>query len=135
MFKELLILSRSLNLIYHHAHNIVSGSSFFADHAAFLAMYEALDGDYDSLVERRIGLGNMLSAKEAAEIVEEASELLENMPEESQSMFAFALQLESEYAAELKKAEAGQSSGTVNLLQGLADLSEARQYRIGQRLK
>lgn len=149
MFNELLILSRALNLIYHHMHNVASGHSFFADHAELALMYAAVDADYDSVAERRIGLGNAFSASDAANVVAEAAELLKALPEAEtitiatqeistpsiNAMFSFAMQLESEYVRELKSAESGMSAGTINMLQGLADLSEVRQYKIGQRLK
>lgn len=135
MFKELLILARALNLVYHQMHNVAKSCSFFADHAELAAMYTALDADYDSLAERRIGLGQGLSSSEAADIVREAAEILANLPEgEMVDAFTFAMQLESEYVRELKLAEANMSAGTVNMLQGLADLSEVRQYKIARRV-
>lgn len=137
MFKELLILTRGLNLVYHQMHNAASGSMFFADHAELAGMYGDLDSDYDSLVERRIGLTGSFDRASLVEVLHEASELVGSMPEseDMHSMFSFSDLLEKSYVAELKRAEAGQSSGTVNMLQGLADMSEVRQYKIQRRLK
>lgn len=135
MFKELLILTRALNLIYHHMHNIAKGQSFFSDHAELAGMYDTIDSDYDSLVERRIGLTGSFDRASLSEVLHESCEIVGNMPEsEMNEMFSFAMSLESEYVRELKNAEAGQSSGTVNMLQGLSDESEVRQYKIQRRL-
>ena len=137
MFKELLILTRGLNLVYHQMHNIAQGSTFFADHVELAGMYAALDNDYDSLVERRIGLTGSFDRASLVEVLHEAAELVGSMPEgeDIYGMFSFADILEKSYVAELKRAEAGQSSGTINMLQGLADMSEVRQYKIQRRLK
>lgn len=135
MFKELLILTRALNLIYHHMHNVAKGQAFFSDHAELAGMYDAIDSDYDSLVERRIGLTGTFDRASLSEVLQQACEIVSNIPESEMSdMFSFSLALESEYVRELKNAEAGQSSGTVNMLQGLSDVSEVRQYKIQRRL-
>lgn len=135
MFKELLILTRALNLIYHHMHNVAKGQSFFSDHKALAKIYDELDSDYDNLVERRIGLTGSFDRASLSEVLQQACEIVSSMPEsEMNEMFNFAMSIESEYVRELKNAEAGQSSGTVNMLQGLSDASEVRAYLISRRL-
>jgi DNA-binding ferritin-like protein len=55
--KVLLIHLRAMQLFTQHAHNLCGRVAFQQDHEFFGGVYEALDADYDSVVERIIGLG------------------------------------------------------------------------------
>lgn len=137
--KESIILLRTLNLVYHHMHNIANGCSFAGDHDMLADMYEALDGEYDMLVERHIGLGNELSRDMAVEILKESAEFMQNMPDSMGSanmneFFQYALDMEGMLRSQLESAMAGSSKGTENLLQDLCDKSEAREYKLRRRI-
>lgn len=135
--KDLLSLSRMMNLYYHHLHNIANGPSFGPDHDLMAGFYEALDAVYDSLIERHMGLGGAMGKSELIDIIEQAHEALEEIPEGSdmQAHFQYALNLESLFRSEIGMAMAGASEGTKNMLQAFADESEVRSYNLGQRVK
>jgi DNA-binding ferritin-like protein len=137
--KESIILLRTLNLVYHHMHNIANGCSFAGDHDMLAGMYAALDAEYDRLVERHIGLGNELSRDMAVDILKESAEFMQSMPDSMGSanmneFFQYALDMESMLRGQLVQAMAGASKGTENLLQDLCDKSEAREYKLRRRI-
>ena len=110
-----------------------SGCSFFSDHDAFKSFYEEYEEGYDDVVERIIGLTGDCDitaiTKGACDIVEKTKF--------KDTMHAYSVLLATEKSlcevctAENKKA----TLGTQNLLQGIADKSEMRQYKIQRRIK
>ena len=54
--KDLVILLRAMQIYGHNTHNLVGRTPFFSDHEFFGSVYSELEGDYDSVVERSIGL-------------------------------------------------------------------------------
>lgn len=135
--KDSIVLLRTLNLYYHHLHNVACGCSFAADHDMLAKLYVQLDAEYDMLVERFIGIGNELTRDIAVDILKESSEFMMNMPDSMGSVdmvahFNFALQLESYLCSSLSNME-NHSEGTKNLLQDLCDKSEGRQYLLKRR--
>lgn len=130
--KNLAIILRASQLYAHMAHNLTTGCSFKSDHADFAEFYEAYEHDYDDVVERIIGLTGSCDivaiTKGACDIVEKTKF--------KDTMHAFSVLLATEKSicevctTENKKA----SLGTQNLLQGIADASEKRMYRIQQRI-
>jgi len=131
---NLATLFRAAQFYAHNAHNLASGDEFFQDHKFFGAAYEAYTEAYDSIVERMIGLGVAvdlpLISKNAANLVAESGKHVDNK-ECFQSLFG----LERAICAAIKTEVPNASDGTQNMLQGLADESEMRQYKIQQRLK
>ena len=132
--QELASLYRSAQFYAHNSHNFSSGLSSLADHKFFKEAYEAYTDAYDDLIERMIGLGikfDILAiTKSAAESVSSHGEY--NNDEEC---FKWLLELEKIICVIIKKEVEFATDGTQNLLQGLADESEKRQYKIQQRLK
>lgn len=135
--KDCISMSRMMNLYYHHLHNVSKGSSFEGDHEMMLEFYEAMDDAYDSLLERHIGLGGTMGKSDFLKIVDNAEEVLEEIPESDDFHvhIQHALSLEADFRRLLEEANAGASLGTQNLVQGLADESEVRSYKLGQRAK
>ena len=130
-------MARVMNLYYHHLHNVASGVAFEGDHEMMLEFYEAMDDAYDSLIERHMGLGGSMSKVDFLKIIDNAEEVLEQMPESEdyQAHLAHAQSLESDFRKLLEEASMSASGGTKNLLEGLMDASEVRSYKLNQRLK
>lgn len=134
--KDLLALTRAMNLFYHHLHNTASGVAFEGDHEMMLDFYGQLDDEYDTINERHQRLIGPISMGELVEILENSCEVLESIPEgDFRSSLEQALKLESILGSEINLAMVGASQGTINMLAQIADDSEVRCYKIGQRLK
>jgi DNA-binding ferritin-like protein len=130
---KLATILRASQFVAHEKHNLVSGPTFLADHAYLGELYGEYEEAYDAVVERLIGLGKPVNipaiTTSAAEVASRggAGSAL-NWP---QRMLAMEEAIRREVVAALPVA----SEGTKNFLQGLADESEARTYKIGQRAK
>lgn len=129
---NLAIVLRASQLYAHQAHHLTSGSTFFQDHKAFRKLYQAYENSYDSVIERIIGLTGecdiIAITKGACDIVGKSSF------KDTRHAYMVLLTTEENICSicvtENKKA----TLGTQNLLQGIADSSEIRQYQIQQRL-
>lgn len=137
--KESIIMLRTLNMLYHHMHNVARGSSFSSDHAMLAQLYAQLELEYDMLIERYIGTGGELSRDMAVEVLTEAASFLAEMPDSMgapnmSEFFSFSLTMEGLLRGQLESAMAGASKGTENLLQDLCDKSEARTYLLKRRI-
>ncbi len=124
---------RAAQLYAHRAHNLVSGPTFFADHTFLGDLYDTYADAYDSLIERLIGLGtppNIITITEAATTAFSKARL-DTKPDQ---FFKSLLNMEYGFQRQIKKLVPEASDGTANLLQGLADESEARCYKIKQRI-
>ena len=134
--KKLATKLREAQLFAHAAHNLVHGTSFFADHEFLGEAYEAYTKAYDETIERMIGLDEevnpLLITSDAAT---SANETFHVRRMDSYEMFYALIGLEKEICQLVKETiEAGVSHGTSNLLEGFADHSEVRQYKIAQRI-
>lgn len=123
---------RTLQLYAHNAHNLSKGATFLADHPFLGDLYESYEEEYDSVVERAIGedLGIDLLKLQL-----EASRGAKAKIVDAEDAFTTILTMEKELCGLIAKAVDGASDGTQNLLQGIADNSLTRQYKIQQRLK
>jgi len=132
---ELIITFRCAQFTAHNFHNFAKGYSFFADHKFLGSLYGTYEEAYDALVERTIGSGKDIDLRD---ITSQAAERAAAFSAESMScdeMFATLQSMEESICAWVKTYTPGASIGTVNLLAGLADASEARQYKLKQRVK
>lgn len=130
---------RFLQLFAHAAHNMTKGCTFMQDHAFFGELYAAYEEAFDDLVERQIGLGKLTDIQERFDIDLKAVNILKNTQGEDltdcDGFYEILLEMEQEVCAKIEKLASGKiSQGTMNLLAQLADDSEKRQYKIGQRL-
>lgn len=127
-------LYRAAQFYAHNSHNLVSGDEFFQDHEFLGELYGTYEEAYDDIVERMIGLGQSV---ELARISKSAADAVVSYGphKDSKTCFESILELEQEICAAIKSEVPKASDGTQNLLQGLADESEKRQYKIQQRLK
>ena len=136
--KDLATHLRYLQLQAHNAHNQVTGEAFFADHEYLGELYQAYEEAYDAVVERIIGSGQEI---DLVSIQKDAAAKLAK-PVGVDDMFIIFLQGETVLCRKIEAlcelpliggAKRNLSQGTLNLLAGIADASEVRQYKIGQR--
>lgn len=125
-----------MQLIAHNAHNLVKGQTFFSDHKYFSKLYETYTEDYDSVVEKCIGLGIAIDLQEVTQdAAMKAASVSTTDLMNPESGFSIILRMEKELQVAVEKTDSNASYGTKNFLQGLADLSENRCYQLQQRLK
>lgn len=124
-------LLRYMQLYTHLAHNLLGGETFHEDHAFFADLYAGYEADYDSVIERMIGLGEQL---DLVKIQKDAASDLKT-PKSFDEAYKEILYCEEELISACEKLAKSASLGTENMLAGIADKSEARQYRLKQRLK
>lgn len=127
------IILRALQLYAHNAHNLAKGKTFLQDHEFLGELYGAYEGEYDSLVERMIGLGEEPNLNEITK--EAADAATANEFKDNDNAFSVLLVTEKELCSSIKKDMTDASNGTQNLLQTIADNSEMRQYKLKRRLK
>lgn len=133
--KNVAILLRALQFYAHSAHNLAKGSTFFEDHEFFGELYPAYESDYDSVVERMIGLEGLNGDADVCDILKKACEIAtEKNCQPSETAFATILATEKNLCREIDSAMMGASNGTQNLLQDIADRSEQRQYKLARKL-
>jgi DNA-binding ferritin-like protein len=128
-----------MNLLYHQYHHVVARSPFFSDHEAFSSFYSTLDGNYDSVAERLIGLSDssQLNLHAIMEAVSQKCKAYPQDAKENAMLFQAALQCEAELKQQIEALikSGSLSQGTINLLAGIEDESEGRVYKIKARLK
>jgi hypothetical protein len=132
---KLAILLRSEQFYAHHAHNNCSGPTFMQDHEFFGDVYPALEGEYDSVVERMIGTGAQV---DTVDLVQKAYDMICKFPKAGNADFyKYLLKLELSICITIDTAikECKMPSGVEQLIGGIADNSMVRQYKIKQRLK
>ena len=131
---KLITLFRQAYLLAHHAHHSASGPTFFADHEFLGTLYSTYEAAYDSLVERSIGLGSpvneILVNKEAVAAYADCARECKT----TDQWLTELKTLESAIRKAVKSLMPDATDGAQNLLQGLADDSEARTYKLTQRL-
>ena len=125
---------RALQFLSHRAHNMVKGPTFFEDHEFLGEIYPAYEAAFDSVIERIIGTGS--ATVSIVKINKAAAEMSSVAPQETKPdvFLRIILKGEKDLCALIDKAMSKASNGTQNLLQGLCDQSEMRQYQLKQRL-
>lgn len=133
---QLATLFRAAQFYAHAAHNFAKGATFYQDHEELGELYGAYEEAYDSVVERMIATGEPFSVQQ---ILTNAAAEANRYPDPStfsqQTSFQTLFSLEQKIRLAIETVIAAQTLGTQNLLQDLADQSEMRSYKIGQRLK
>ena len=133
--QELAVVLRTAQLVAHNYHNKVFGPSFLADHEYLGELYPAYEGEYDSVVERIVGLGLECDLPAVTQLAGERAAKYDPYDRAADEMFSDLLGLErqvQQWATDFNKKA---SLGTQNLLQGIADASEMRCYKLKQRIK
>lgn len=130
---KLAITLRTAQLVAHNAHNLVAGPSFFADHDFLGDLYAEYETDYDAIIERYVASG--AGSSELQDITRQAGigagsyQVISN-----ESAFRALCGLEGDIKLEVESLNGNASLGTQNLLQGIADKSEVRTYKLCQRI-
>lgn len=136
---EVLIQLRAMQLLFHQAHHLSKGDSFFGDHKAFEKFYLALEETYDTVAERvvshyspdHLNLGHI--AMGVANILEQIPPMND---QDNNDFFMQALHMEKilcGYCATV--IQQGVTEGTKNMLANICDESEKRQYLQHQRIR
>src|SRR5574343_47939 len=137
--KELLAHLRAMQLYAQNAHHLVKGSSFHSDHAFFGDVYESVAGDFDDLSERIVGLyGEEPIA--LIPMLQSVQIKLQQAPSigvaDNKVFYEFQLALENKLCELVSViCKSGPTHGTEQLITEMCNKSEARKYRIKQRLK
>lgn len=136
MLDQLIIILRAMQLYTHNAHNVIVGPTFFEDHEVLGDLYPKYEAAYDSIVERAIGLNISVDLVESQSGAVNVMQKMK-LSSEPKECFSTILQLESILCAKIQEClDTGKySEGTKQMLGNLADESEARQYKLKQRVK
>lgn len=124
-------LLRYMQFYGHIGHNLLGGQTFFQDHSFLAELYAAYENHYDDIIERMIGLDEEV---DLVDIQKEAVSGLKS-PKSYEACYKELLDCEAELCNMIEKLVKESSQGTANLIQGIADESEVRQYKLKQRLK
>jgi DNA-binding ferritin-like protein len=135
---DLICTLRASQLFLHQAHLLVKGAVFLQDHEFLGSMYSELEGEFDSVSERLIGLGgqdqlNLQSVM--AKVVEKLKSCPSTGTKENKDFFKYQLEFEKSICAQVETlCKSGVSQGTIQLLGDIANRSEMRQYKLKQRV-
>jgi DNA-binding ferritin-like protein len=129
--QDVLTCLRTLQFVAHNGHNNVSGDTFFSDHSFLGDLYEAYEGAYDSVVERAIGEAVSVDLLKAGI---DAADGARPVSDDPKKIFSRLLKMEADLRKDIDDVIKEQSEGTQNLLQGIADDSLERSYKLGKRL-
>lgn len=123
---------RALQLFAHNAHNLAYGKEFFQDHEFFGELYEAYEDEYDMVVERAIGEDTEIDLKAVTTQAGVSAGKLD--ADDCEMALNTVLASEKRLCDQIRIAVKTASDGTQNMLQGIADNSLTRQYKISRRL-
>ena len=132
---ELIITFRCAQFVAHNFHNFAKGYSFFADHEFLGSLYGTYEEAYDGLVERTIGSNKPIDLRDITNQAAERANAFSADTMSCDEMFSTLQSMEESICVWCKTYTSGASLGTANLLADLADKSEARQYKLKQRIK
>lgn len=133
---KLATLYRAAQFYAHAAHNFTKGQTFYQDHEVLGGLYGTYEEAYDGLVERMIGTGEKFDVKAIlTNAAAEANKYADPSAFSANVLFGVVLDFEKKLRAEIDAIYDSASIGTQNLLAQLADDSEARSYKLQQRLK
>jgi len=126
---------RGMQIYAHAGHNLVAGRTFSSDHEDLGELYLAFEGQYDETVEYMIGLGIKTSPLEITKVGLEMAEA-EGESSDPEVLFVTILRMESDLKMEISLylGYEKRSDGVQNFLQGLAEKSDKRVYKLQQRL-
>lgn len=135
---ELAALLKLLSVFAHDAHNMVARVPFFQDHEFLGEIYATYDDDYDSVIERMLGLKDCCEVDFIAihkDVAEHRTKLPCHEVKQNSEFFHVLLQLEQALCKKIAELTPECSIGTQQMIGDIADRSEQRQYKMKQRLK
>ena len=135
--EKLAVYFRFLQLFTHNCHNQIIGETFLVDHPFLGDLYSTYEDIYDGLVERAIGLGINVDLVQtqvnAAQLVKQVGRVTSPV-----EIFSKILESEKKVCTSIQSGiltDKSLTQGTINMLAGICDESEVRQYKIAQKLK
>jgi DNA-binding ferritin-like protein len=137
---KLAVHYRTMYLYSVHAHQFAARSVFHQDHEFFNEIYDMMEGFYDSVTERQIGLFGEESF-DTVLITSEAVKLLSNMKtKDVKENKEFYVELLADIKGTLSMLEVSENTevttvGTANMLADQADKLETLVYKISRRIK
>jgi DNA-binding ferritin-like protein len=132
----LAVCYRGLQLVSHNFHNLVARTVFFQDHSFFGDLYGQMEGYYDDMIERIIGLygDSSINLQNIMMMVSQKIQDAPNASQENKAFYQYCNQMLDYILSEIEQLAPSCSQGTMNLLAGQADAIEVLKYKIGRRL-
>lgn len=133
--QKILVFLRFKQLLSHILHNYAEGPSFFADHEFLSGFYNQAETQYDTLIERIIGLKLDINP---ILVQEEAVTLLKEIEYPFKNPFDLLLVAEEQLCQAINDfvhSEKDLSEGTIQMLGNFCDQAEINQYKISRRIK
>lgn len=137
---DLAVLLRAMQMYAHSAHHLCARIVFMQDHEFFSETYQALEGGYDQVIERIIGLYGEDSLN-LQSLIAEVQDKIKDCPsvgvKENKTFYEYQLKFEKELCdlVETLCKNPKITQGTIQTIATISELSEIRQYKIKQRLK
>ena len=126
---------RTVQFIAHNFHNLVKGQTFLEDHEFLGELYGKYEEAYDKCIERIIAFTGTADVTAITSKACASAAQINPNGKQAAEMFAIILTLEKQFCALIKTVVPDCTDGTQNFLQGLADESEMRQYKISQKIR
>lgn len=131
---NLAITFRAAQLLAHQFHHKTTGPTFLSDHPFLGELYGEYSEAYDSVIERMIGKKMPADLPSIGVKAAGAAAQFSAKYTDVHKWPSALLAIEEAICAEIDKVLAtNPSNGIQNLLQGLADESEGRSYKLLQR--
>lgn len=137
--KDMTVLAsylRSMQLYYHHVHHHLSGPSFFADHEHAADSYSAVEGQFDSVVERIIGTHGC-DTLDLNEMLARVAKYLKGAPGVEASSIDFwrhALRMEESLQKMTEALCKSADEADKQLISTIGDVSKSRGYQLKRRI-
>ena len=132
---DVALIFRTAQFIAHNSHHLIRGITFFEDHEFLGELYGTYESAYDESIERIIGFSGTADVIGITSKACAGAGQFNPAGKTSTEIFSFILNLEKSICATIKSAVPGSTDGVQNFLQGLADESEQRQYKISQKIR
>ncbi len=139
------VVLQAMRAWFHAAHHVTRGTGFNGDHELYAELYEAMQGYYDVVVEKSIGVAGCPSVASPQKITKEAAVVLQTYPDPvgmtSLAIASAGHNIATKYCEFLKQLnETLEACGCLTL--GLDDFHAATAnnvetfaYKLGQRVR
>lgn len=127
---------RAMQLYYHHVHHHLSGPAFFADHEHAAGSYGAVEGQFDSVVERIIGTHGCKTL-ELNDMLTRVSKYLKGAPDVEAASIDFwrhALKMEQALQKMTEALCKDADEADKQLISTIGDTSKSRSYQLKRRI-
>lgn len=137
---ELAVLLRALQFSAQHAHHIAARAVFMQDHEFLAEIYNKMDSDYDSVIERFIGIHGAEALDEQSVLsaaVQKCAAYPVKSAKENKELFLMCINAIKEINAKIETLckVPGVTQGSIQMLGNFADANEVILYKLKQRVK